>query len=100
MLRHIVLFRFRADVPAAQVDALVAAFAALPAVIDAVRTLEWGLDNSPEALAQGFTHGFVLTFADAAGRDRYLQHPAHLAFVAQVKPALAQALVFDFTPAA
>jgi hypothetical protein len=97
MLRHIVLFAFRADLAEAERLDLLAAFAALPHSIGSVRGFEAGLDNSPEGLAQGFTHGFLLTFDDAAGRDAYLNHPSHLAFVEQVKPALSKALVFDFT---
>ncbi|WP_374350659.1 Dabb family protein [Chitinimonas sp.] len=97
MLRHLVLFTFQPDLPPAQRDALLAAFAALPTQIAGVRGFEQGLNNSPEGLAHGYTHGFVLTFEDEAGRDHYLHHPAHLAFVEQIKPALAQALVFDFT---
>ena len=53
--------------------------------------------NSPEGLAKGFTHCFNLSFADEAARAAYLPHPDHLAFVAQLKPALDDVLVFDYT---
>jgi len=33
--------------------------------------------SSPEGLNQGFTHGFIMTFADEASRDAYLPHPDH-----------------------
>jgi hypothetical protein len=36
-----------------------------------------GANSSAEGLAKGFTHGFVMTFRDAASRDAYLPHPEH-----------------------
>ena len=96
MLRHLVLLKFKAEATPAQVEAIVLAFVVLPAQIDTVKALEWGTDVSPEGLAKGFTHSFLLTFADAAGRDAYLPHPAHQAFVAKLQPVLADVLVIDY----
>ncbi len=96
MLRHLVLLKFKPEATAARVDAVVRAFIELPAQISAVKSLEWGTDVSPEGLGKGFTHCFVLGFDDARGRDAYLPHPAHLAFVAQLQPALADVLVVDY----
>lgn len=96
-IRHLVLVKFKAETEPAQLQALTAAFAALPGKISAVQGLEWGTNNSPEGLAKGFTHCFNLTFADEAARAAYLPHPEHLAFVAQLKPALADVLVLDYT---
>jgi hypothetical protein len=95
-IRHLVLFRFKPQATAAEVDAIVLAFAALPARIAEVTSFEWGRDISPEGLAKGYTHCFQLTFADAPARDRYLVHPAHHAFVAGLQPALDEALVIDY----
>jgi hypothetical protein len=53
-------------------------------------------DNSPEGLAQGFTHCFLVTFQSTADRDAYLPHAAHQAFVAKIKPVLEKALVVDY----
>ena len=95
-MRHLVLLKFKPEARPAQIDAIVQAFIGLPAQIDAVKALEWGTDVSPEGLAKGFTHSFLLTFADAAGRDAYLPHPAHQAFVAKLQPVLADVLVIDY----
>ena len=95
-LRHLVLLRFKADASAAAVAGIERAFVALREQIDGVRDLEWGTDVSPEGLAKGFTHAFLLTFDDAAARDAYLPHPAHQAFVAQLKPLLDDVLVIDY----
>jgi hypothetical protein len=96
MIRHLVLFTFRPDLGNAQLNELLVEFAALKQKTGVVLSFEAGTNNSPEGLAQGYSHGFVLTFADAAGREIYLHHPAHVAFVERVKPQLTQALVFDF----
>ncbi|GAA5174666.1 hypothetical protein GCM10025771_04930 [Niveibacterium umoris] len=96
MIRHIVLFRFRDELDAAQVAEAIASFRALQEKIPEVRAFEDGTNVSPEGLAHGFTHAFLLDFEDAAARDAYLHHPAHKAFVAYIQPRLDKALVFDW----
>ena len=95
-LRHVVLIKFRHDVTAEQIQELTTALAALPNKIPEVESLEWGTDNSPEGLARGFTHCFLMTFRDAAARDVYLPHPEHQKFVAILKPRLEDVLVVDY----
>ena len=98
MLRHVVLIRFKPDTAPAAIREIEAAFTALPDKIAAIQALEWGTDCSAEDKAQGFTHCFFLTFADAAGRDAYLPHPDHQAFVARLRPVADQVLVIDYVP--
>ncbi len=95
-IRHIVLVKFTETVDASQVDALSGAFAALPSLIPGISAFEAGHNVSPEGLNHGFTHAYVLTFADAAARDAYLLHPQHQAFVERLKPCLADVLVVDY----
>ncbi len=98
-LRHVVLFAFKATATRADIARIEAAFAALPKQIGVVRGFEWGTNVSPENLANGFTHCFIVSFDDAAGRDAYLPHPAHTAFVALAGPFIEKALVVDFVSA-
>ena len=95
-LRHVVLFSFKATADRAAVTGVEAAFARLPEQIDLIRAYEWGTNVSPEGIAQGFTHCFLLTFTSTADRDAYLVHPAHQAFVAGLQPVLEKALVIDW----
>ncbi len=95
-LRHVVLFKFKDDTKAEDVQAIEKAFAALPEKIDTIVDFEWGTDVSVENLSQGFTHCFVVTFKDTEGRKTYLPHPAHEAFVKLLGPHLDKVLVIDF----
>ncbi|MBL8851453.1 MAG: Dabb family protein [Planctomycetaceae bacterium] len=96
VLRHVVLFKFQDTATAEQIAEVERAFAGLKSEIDTIQDFEWGIDNSPEGLAQGFTHCFLVTFNSAADRDAYLPHAAHQAFVAKLKPVLEKALVVDY----
>ena len=72
------------------------AFAALPKKINTIKEFEMGTDISVEGKADGFTHGFVVTFETEKGREVYLPHPAHQEFVKLVGPRVEKVLVFDF----
>jgi quinol monooxygenase YgiN len=94
--RHVVLFKFKADAPAEKITALEKAFAELPEKIDAITGFEWGTNVSEEGHDKGFTHCFLVTFKDKAGLDAYLPHPAHKAFVEQLKPLMEDVTVIDY----
>ena len=95
-LRHIVLFQFKPGTTQAEIDEVTRAFAALPQKIDVIQDFEWGTDVSVEKKAAGFTHAFLVTFADEKARDKYLPHPEHQRFVKLVGPRLEKVLVFDY----
>jgi lysophospholipase L1-like esterase len=96
LLRHIVLFKFKEGTPPEKIDEIAQAFAALPGKIDTVVEFEWGTNNSPEGLDQGYTHAFFVSFRSEAGRAVYLPHPAHQEFVTLLKPHLDKVLVVDY----
>ena len=95
-LRHVVLFKFKDGAAEADIRAVENAFRGLAVKIDLIREFEWGTNNSPEGLAQGYTHCFFVTLATAEARDAYLPHPAHKAFVDVLKPVLDKVLVVDY----
>ena len=95
-LRHVVLFSFKKTSSEGDVKKVEEAFRALPSKIKEIKALEWGLNNSPENLNQGFTHCFLVTFASEADRAVYLPHPAHQAFIDVLKPHLDKVLVIDY----
>lgn len=95
VLRHAVFFKFTAETDEAQVAEVVEAFAGLPGEIDAIRGFEWG-EKTSEVGLEGYTHAFLLTFADEAGRAEYLPHPAHEAFGKSLKGKIGQPFVIDY----
>ena len=96
VLRHVVLFSFKANASAEQIDHIVAGFGTLKDAIPGIDTYEWGTNVSPEGLNDGFTHCFTLTFASAEARDGYLVHQAHQDFVATLGACLERSLVVDY----
>lgn len=95
-LRHVVLFKFKPDATEEQIGEIVAGFQGLPKKIEGITSFEWGTNNSPEGLNEGFTHCFVVSFKDAKSRDAYLPHQAHKDFVAILLPRLEKVLVVDY----
>jgi hypothetical protein len=95
-LRHVVLFKFKASSTTTDIAMVEKAFLDLPKKIKTIKKLEFGTNNSPEHLDQGFTHCFLLTFKSEADRDAYLPHPDHKAFGKVLGPHLDKVLVIDY----
>jgi hypothetical protein len=95
-LRHVVLFKFKDTSSATDIATVEQAFRELPQKISTIKRFEFGTNNSPENLAQGFTHCFLLTFKTEADRNAYLPHPAHKAFGKVLGPHLDKVLVIDY----
>ncbi len=95
-LRHVVLFKFKSTSSEEDVKKVVDEFRRLPSRISEIADFEFGTNNSPEGLADGFTHCFFLTFKNEKDRDIYLKHAAHTAFVDVLKPHLEKATVLDY----
>lgn len=95
-LRHVVLFKFKADADPVAIKKAEDAFAALPSKISEIKGFEWGLNNSPESLNKGLTHCYLLTFKSEADRAIYLPHPDHKAFGDLLGDILEDVLVVDY----
>ena len=96
LLRHVVLFKFKDSSSVADIKKVEDAFRALPSKIKEIKSFEWGINNSPEELNQGFTHCFSLSFLSEKDRAIYLPHPAHKAFGVLLQPILDKVLVIDY----
>lgn len=96
LLRHVVLFQFKANATAANIKSVEDAFRVLPSKIKQIKAFEWGINSSPENLNEGLTHCFFASFSNEKDRDDYLVHPAHKAFVELLKPFLEKAVVVDY----
>ncbi|MEP7257750.1 MAG: Dabb family protein [Flavitalea sp.] len=96
VLRHMVLLKFKDDSSPEAIKKVEDAFRELPSKIKEIKSFEWGMNNSPENLNQGFTHCFFVTFSAEKDREVYLPHPAHKAFVEVLKPQMDKVLVVDY----
>jgi hypothetical protein len=96
LLRHVVLFSFKTTSTPDDIKKIENSFKTLPVKIKEIRDFEWGTNNSPENLAQGFTHCFFVSFASEKDREIYLPHPDHKAFVAIAGPHIDKVLVLDY----
>ena len=96
VLKHVVLYKFRDDLPPEQLQEVLDAFSALPSKVDTIIGFEKGMNTSQEGKSEGLTHCFVVTFRDEAGLQAYIKHPAHDAYVAIVRGKREKVIVFDY----
>lgn len=61
------------------------------------QAFEWGtLEPTCPGAIDGYTHIFMTTFENAAGRDAYLAHPEHERFAAVIRAGLERVIIMDF----
>ena len=95
-LFHVVSIKFKDTASKEQIKAVEEGFRDLKKKIPTIASMRWGTNVSPEKHDKGFTHCFVLTFANEKDRDDYLKHPDHVAFGKILGPVMADVLVLDF----
>ena len=96
VFRHVLLFKFRESTTPEQIKEIVTNFASLPGKIDAIKCFEWGTNVSVENRSEGFTHCFIVTFADEAGLDEYMNHPDLKAFRKDLGGPLEKYIAIDY----
>jgi hypothetical protein len=95
-VKHIALIKFKSGTSEEQIDKVFADLMDLSETIPGIEDYVSGPNNSPEGLNQGYTHGFVMTFENAAARDAYVPHPDHQRVQAGVMPLVENVVIFDF----
>ncbi len=95
-VKHIALIKFKEGTSDDQIQKVFDDIMELSENVPGIEDYVSGPNSSPEGLNQGFTHGFIMTFTDAAARDAYLPHPEHERVKALVVPYVETVLVFDF----
>ncbi|WP_210509165.1 Dabb family protein [Naasia sp. SYSU D00057] len=92
---HVVLVKWRDDVPAADRERIARDARAMADAIPGILALEEGPSVSPEGLEQGFEWGLVVTFESPEARDGYLPHPVHAAVGKRIGAGAERLVVFD-----
>lgn len=87
-VKHTVLLKLKPETPPAKISEIFQALDGLREKIPGLLDFSGGPYSSPEGLNKGFTHGFVMTFADEKSRDAYLPHPDHEVVKAMIVPWL------------
>ena len=95
-IQHIALVKFKAETTPEQIDEIFSRLLDVTEIIPGIENFVSGPNNSPEALAQGYSHGMVMTFESSAARDAYLPHPEHEKFKTFVAPHIDSIAVVDF----
>lgn len=95
-VKHIALIKFKQGTSDEQIDQLFDQILDLTENVAGIEDYVAGPNSSPEGLNQGMTHGFIMTFSDAAARDAYLPHPEHERVKEAILPLAETVLVFDF----
>jgi Stress responsive A/B Barrel Domain len=99
MIRHIMLWNYKDDIPPERRAFLEAELAALPDRVPSLRRVQYGHEPKAGAVGgrnQSFSHCFVMYFDDMAGLAEYTSHPEHINFSAPFKEACAVQVVADF----
>jgi UDP-N-acetyl-D-mannosaminuronate dehydrogenase len=95
-VKHIVLLKFKDGTTEEQTSKFFDDLLDLSESISGIDDYVSGFNNSPEERAQGLTHGFIMTFADAAARDAYVVHPDHEKFKNAALEMVEDVVIFDF----
>jgi hypothetical protein len=99
-VKHAVIFKLKSSTTMTQIREIFTALDGLRSKIPGLLDFSGGPYSSPEGLNQGFTHGFVMTFADEQSRDVYLNHPEHEVVKHRIIPhlegGLAGVIAFDW----
>jgi hypothetical protein len=95
-VKHIALIKFKNGASEEQIQGIFDSILDITETIPGIEDYVSGPNSSPQALNQGYTHGLIMTFTDAAARDGYLGHAEYQRIKAAIEPQVDSLLVFDF----
>jgi hypothetical protein len=95
-VKHIALVKFKEGTSNEQIQELFDQILDITETIPGIEDYVSGPYSSPEGLNQGYSHGLIMTFVDAAARDAYLPHPEHERVKGLIMPHVDSLLTFDF----
>ena len=94
MITHVVLFKFKSETTAAEIQNLAEGLGGLPQLIDEIREFRFGADVIQSE--RSYDLGLVSSFEDLDALQRYQVHPEHQLVVAHVKAISSGVVAVDF----
>jgi hypothetical protein len=94
MITHVVLFKFKPETTAAEIQHLAETLGELPQTIDEIREFRFGTDVIRSE--RSYDLGLISSFDDLAALQRYQLHPEHQKVLAQVKTIVSSVVAVDF----
>ncbi|AHE68137.1 Dabb family protein [Legionella oakridgensis] len=80
MIRHVVLYTYRSDIPDATIADIYAQLDKISARLPGRLAYTWGKYQSEEGRNKGYTHALVTDFIDTAAQKAFLLDPIRLEF--------------------
>lgn len=94
MITHVVLFKFKPETTAAEIQKLAEGLGGLPQLIEEIREFRFGADVIQSERSYDF--GLISSFKDLDALQRYQVHPEHQLVVAHVKAISSGVVAVDF----
>jgi len=95
MIKHIVLFKYKAEATPAQRKEVEDRLNALPGLIPDIKG--WALEHAlPGRTARAYDLALISEFDDVAALDRYIANPHHRAVIPLIDAACEHRAVFDY----
>jgi quinol monooxygenase YgiN len=94
MITHVVLFKFKPETTAAEIQQLAESLGELPQIIDEIHEFRFGVDVIRSE--RSYDLGLISSFDDLAALQRYQLHPEHQKVLAQVKAIVSNVVAVDF----
>jgi Stress responsive A/B Barrel Domain len=92
-VRHMAWLKFKDGTPQSRIDAHASACRGLVKSVAVVESLEFGENFSDRA--DGMTHGIIVSLAERASLDKYLNDPAHVPVAEALVADVAEIKVMD-----
>jgi len=96
LLRHVVLFAFKADASPQQIKAIEDSFIDMVSRIDEIQDFEWGTHSTADKRNRDFTHCYILKFRTEAELRKYQANPIHEKLRDQSLHCVEKILVVDY----
>jgi hypothetical protein len=94
MITHIVLFRWKPQVPEEKIGQIIFELRQLPEQIPFIKALTVGQNFSP--FSDGYTHALVVTLPDKKSLRDYRNHPLHAAIAESIAVLEEKSIGIDF----